>query len=104
MAPLEKGTGHAVHITRACRALAREGVPLVQAGVRGVGRRSVADVACHIVGVEEIVHAPPPPVPHHVDARHRSSVREGCGQVAPHAMHEDEDEDFKDPDLSLIHI
>ena len=101
LAPLELSTHHARHITRACRALARSGVPLVQAGARGAGRRSVGDVACHIIRCAEVLHAPPPPVPHAIDARHRTAVREGCGLVAPLASaKEDEDEDYRDPDAA----
>ena len=82
LAPGAPETDHATRISRASRALAVSSI-FVLAGPRGAGRRSTVDLACHVLNIRNVVHAPPPPLLDKTDGRSRTVDADGCGLIKP---------------------
>ncbi|KAH8096574.1 hypothetical protein JL720_3953 [Aureococcus anophagefferens] len=59
---MREDAGHATGHANVAGAGSAQRAVLVQVGERGVGRRSVVDVAAHLCRYENVFHSPPPPV------------------------------------------
>ncbi|KAK7254865.1 hypothetical protein SO694_00135063, partial [Aureococcus anophagefferens] len=92
-------TGHARNVARAARALSA-GTVLVQVGERGVGRRSVVDVAAHLCRYEHVFHSPPPPVFSSADAATYQVDGRGCGAVVAASREKNGVRAGRDPDTT----
>ncbi|KAH8043984.1 hypothetical protein JL720_17242 [Aureococcus anophagefferens] len=69
-------------------------------GERGVGRRSVVDVAAHLCRYENVFHSPPPPVFSSADAATYQVDGRGCGAVVAASREKNGVRAGRDPDTT----